>query len=148
LHILNNDMKIIITENKVEKLKGLIKTQGIENVSKLMGGFYNLIKVLGVNGINEVIYDYLNDNLTPTKGWKDTEEYIELAKDIRTVHFIINGQVGYSYTLYPISGNTLLFLYPATDKKLRETFEGEEIWGDVLINWFKDKTGLKVDRIG
>ncbi len=40
-------MKILITENKVEKLKDIIKTHGAEYVSKLMGGVQNILKLFG-----------------------------------------------------------------------------------------------------
>ena len=42
-------MKIIITENKVDKLKELIKDIGVKEVVNLMGGFNTFRKVLNVN---------------------------------------------------------------------------------------------------
>jgi hypothetical protein len=42
-------MKIIITENKVEKLKELVKDIGVKEVVNLMGGFNTFRKVLNIN---------------------------------------------------------------------------------------------------
>jgi hypothetical protein len=44
LPILNNDMKIIIKENKINDL---IQTKGLEQVIKIMGGLNNFVKVMG-----------------------------------------------------------------------------------------------------
>ena len=43
-------MKIIITENKVERLKELIKTNGVKQVIDLMGGFDTFCKVMNIEG--------------------------------------------------------------------------------------------------
>ena len=43
-------MKIIITENKVERLKDLIKTNGVNQVIDLMGGFDTFCKVMNIEG--------------------------------------------------------------------------------------------------
>ena len=42
-------MKIIITENKVDKLKELIKTNGVKQVIDLMGGFDTFCIVMNIN---------------------------------------------------------------------------------------------------
>ena len=66
-------MKIIITENKVEKLKGLIKTNGVNRVIDLMGGFDTFCKVMNIEGPMdflqlfddlEVVQSEENQNLT------------------------------------------------------------------------------------
>ena len=43
-------MKIIITENKVERLKDLIKNIGTKQVINLMGGFDTFCKVMDIEG--------------------------------------------------------------------------------------------------
>ena len=40
-------MKILISEDKVEKVQELIQKQGVETVVKLMGGTQNLLKLFG-----------------------------------------------------------------------------------------------------
>ena len=66
-------MKIIITENKVERLKGLIKTNGVNQVIDLMGGFDTFYKVMNIEGPMdflqlfddlEVVQSEENQNLT------------------------------------------------------------------------------------
>ena len=41
-------MKILITENRVDKLKELIKTQETDTTIKLMGGWENFCKILNI----------------------------------------------------------------------------------------------------
>lgn len=49
-------MKIIITENKIEKLKHLIKRQGVKNVVQLMGGFDTFCKVMKIDGFMDFLH--------------------------------------------------------------------------------------------
>ena len=66
-------MKVIITENKVERLKELIKTNGVNQVIDLMGGFDTFYKVMNIEGPMdflqlfddlEVVQSEENQNLT------------------------------------------------------------------------------------
>jgi hypothetical protein len=43
-------MKIIITENRINKLKHLVKSNGVKYVSEQMGGFDTFCKVLNIEG--------------------------------------------------------------------------------------------------
>ena len=43
-------MKIIITENKINKLKHLVKSDGVRYVSEQMGGFDTFCKVFNIEG--------------------------------------------------------------------------------------------------
>jgi len=49
-------MKIIITENKVERLKELIKTNGVKQVIDLMGGFDTFCKVMNIEGFMDFLH--------------------------------------------------------------------------------------------
>ena len=49
-------MKIIITENKVERLKELIKTNGVKQVIVLMGGFDTFCKVMNIEGFMDFLH--------------------------------------------------------------------------------------------
>jgi hypothetical protein len=49
-------MKIIITENKVERLKDLIKTNGVKQVIDLMGGFDTFCKVMNIEGFMDFLH--------------------------------------------------------------------------------------------
>ena len=49
-------MKIIITENKVERLKGLIKTNGVNQVIDLMGGFDTFCKVMNIDDFMDFLH--------------------------------------------------------------------------------------------
>lgn len=61
-------MKIIITENKVEKLKELIKTQGVDTVIRLLGGWETFSKIFNI----ETPMDFLQlfDGLSTVKSIK------------------------------------------------------------------------------
>jgi len=54
-------MKIIITENTLEKVKNIIKRQGMNNTIQLMGGFDTFRKVLNINSYED--YLHLFDDL-------------------------------------------------------------------------------------
>jgi len=49
-------MKILITENKVERLKELIKTNGTSQVVNLMGGFDTFCKVMKIDGFMDFLH--------------------------------------------------------------------------------------------
>jgi len=49
-------MKILITENKVERLKELIKTNGVNQVIDLMGGFDTFCKVMNIEGFMDFLH--------------------------------------------------------------------------------------------
>jgi hypothetical protein len=49
-------MKIIITENKVKTIKDLIKTNGVNQVINLMGGWENFCKVLNIDGFMDFLH--------------------------------------------------------------------------------------------
>lgn len=49
-------MKIIITENKVERLKDLIKTNGVNQVIDLMGGFDTFCKVMNIEWFMDFLH--------------------------------------------------------------------------------------------
>ena len=49
-------MKIIITENKVERLKELIKTNGTSQVVNLMGGFDTFCKVMNIEDFMDFLH--------------------------------------------------------------------------------------------
>ena len=49
-------MKIIITENKVERLKHLVKSDGVRCVSEQMGGFDTFCKVMKIEGFMDFLH--------------------------------------------------------------------------------------------
>jgi hypothetical protein len=49
-------MKILITEDRVDKLKGMIKSIGLLKTSKLMGGFDNLCKVMNIKSPMDLLH--------------------------------------------------------------------------------------------
>jgi len=49
-------MKIIITENTLEKVKNIIKRQGMDNTIQLMGGFDNFCKVMNIDGFMDFLH--------------------------------------------------------------------------------------------
>ena len=145
-------MKIIITEDRLDKLKELIKTQGVKKTAQLAGGFKTLAKVLGYDNVPEYISQYLNENYYPDYDWQGPDYYKEEVERFGSIQFYVNDKLSFDYTN---SGKfiqkTKLDIYPWLYDELGEIFEidGEDIfgWRDVFKKWFTDKTGLKVDII-
>jgi len=94
-------MKIIITENKVERLKELIKTNGVKQVIVLMGGFDTFCKVMKIDGFMDFLH--LFDDLEEVQS--------EEKKD---------------WTLFRYKKGNNLMIY---DRKSKEVyFSYDEIW--------------------
>jgi hypothetical protein len=66
-------MKIIITENKVEKLKYLLNREGPINTIKLMGGFETFCKIFNLSG--PIDFLHLFDGLTKVQS-ESHKDYI------------------------------------------------------------------------
>jgi hypothetical protein len=49
-------MKIIITENTLEKVKNIIKRQGMNNTIQLMGGFDTFCEVMNIEGFMDFLH--------------------------------------------------------------------------------------------
>jgi len=144
LPILNNDMKIIIKENKINDL---IQTKGLEKVIKIMGGVNNFAKVMGYDDVKSYIYDYLEDNWSPDNGWKDSEFYIDYVKRYGTYQFKINGEIEYTYSLGSYSGVTTLQILSDLYIQMRDLFGEEDNWVNIFKDWFEDKTNMAVDNV-
>ena len=94
-------MKIIITENKVERLKELIKTNGVKQVIVLMGGFDTFCKVMKIESPMDFLH--LFDDLEEVQS--------EEKKD---------------WTLFRYKKGNNLMIY---DRKSKEVyFSYDEIW--------------------
>ena len=63
-------MKIIITENKVERLKDLIKTNGVNQVIDLMGGWDTFCKVMNIESPMDFLH--LFDDLEEFQSTENT----------------------------------------------------------------------------
>jgi len=143
-------MKIIITEDRLDKLKELIKTQGVKKTAQLAGGFKTLAKVLGYDNVPEYIYQYLTENFYPDYNWESSDFYREQVDKYGDHQFYINDKLSFDYTKYE-NDYKKLDIYPWLYDELEEMFEvdGEDIfgWKDMIKKWFTDNTGLKVDGI-
>lgn len=141
-------MKIIITEDRLDKLKELIKTQGVKKTAQLAGGFKTLAKVLGFDTIPEYIYQYLTENTYPDYGWESHDFYREQVDKYGDHQFYINDKLSLDYTQHG-DGKSTLEVYPWLYNELEDMFEvdGADVfgWMDVIKKWFTDNTGLKVD---
>ena len=94
-------MKIIITENKVERLKDLIKNIGTKQVINLMGGFDTFRKVMNIEGPMDFLH--LFDDLEQVQ----SEEYKNQT--------LFRNKKGYNYIVY--------------DRKKKVVYiNGDEIW--------------------
>jgi hypothetical protein len=142
-------MKIIISENNVEKIKSLIDKKGVKKVIGLVGGPENFIKMLGYDEIEKYIYQYLDENCYPDYFWENSEYYKEVINKYGEILFTINDSPSYEYKLH-YDGGTHLDIYTILFNQLEEIFSidnDNSVWIKVFGKWFKDKTGLRVDRV-
>ena len=138
-------MKILITEDRVEKLKNLINTQGIKMATQLMGSFDNLIKVFGYDNTSEYLYQYFTENYYPDYGWSDHDYYREQVDRYGAEQFKIDDKLTFDYTEFE-NGYKKLEIYPWLYNELVDIFDGYD-WMGGLKNWFEVNTGLKVDMV-
>ena len=143
-------MIILITENKVEIVKNLIKSQGITYAVQVIGGFENLAKVFGYESVPEYVKQYLTENFYPDYGWESHEFYRDEVEKYGDHQFYISDMISFDYTKHSNHTHTLE-IYPWLYNKLDEIFEVdyEDIfnWKSIFKQWFTDNTGLKVDRV-
>jgi hypothetical protein len=94
-------MKIIITENKVERLKDLIKDVGTSQVVNLMGGFDTFCKVMKIEGFMD---------------------FLHLFDDLE----VVQSEEKEHWTLFRYKKGNNLMIY---DRKSKEVyFNYDEIW--------------------
>ena len=60
-------MKIIITENKINKLKHLVKSDGVKYVSEQMGGFDTFCKVFNIEGFMDFLHLFNDLDVVPSE---------------------------------------------------------------------------------
>lgn len=135
-------MKIIISENKIEKLNQLIKDLGVKQSVQLMGGIKTLATVLGYDSVPGYIYQYLSEKYYPDYDWEHKDYYQDEVERYGEFSFVVNGQVAYDYYLYPSAGSKL-DIAGWVYNDLDELFDNYE-WKGTFKKWFQDKTGLKV----
>ena len=142
-------MKIIISENNVEKIKSLIDKKGLKKVITLMGGPDNLIKMVGRDGLDEYIYKYLDENCCPDYGWQSPEDYKEEVERFGETTFNVNDRLTFDYTKYE-NDYKKLDIYPWLYNEIEELFsidDDDDDWVKLIGNWFEKNTGLKVDGV-
>ena len=142
-------MKIIITENTIDKIKSLIDKKGVKKVISLIGGSDNFIKILGPDGVNEYIYKYLDENAYPDYNWYSHDDYKQVVKDYGSTEFYVNDRLTFVYTEYE-NGYKKLEVYPWLYNEMEELFsinDDDTGWVKIIANWFENNTGLKVDMV-
>lgn len=136
-------------KDNVEKIKSLIDKKGVKKVIGLVGGPENFIKMLGYDDIEKYIYQYLEENCYPDYGWESPEYYKEEIERLGEILFTINDYPSYEYNRH-YDGGTHIDIINYLYYQLEENFsiDGDNsVWLKVFGKWFKDKTGLRVDRV-
>jgi hypothetical protein len=136
-------MKIIISENKIEKLNQLIKDLGVEQAVQLMGGIKTLATVLGYDSVPGYIYQYLSEKYYPDYNWEHKDYYQDEVERYGSFSFVVNDRNAYDYFTYDDTESSKLDIAGWVYNDLDELFDGYE-WKDTFKKWFQDKTGLKV----
>jgi hypothetical protein len=132
-------MKILISENKVDIIRALIKREGVKHATNIIGGFENLVKILGHDSVPEYIYQYLTENTYPDYNWNSHEDYKQELEIYGSIEFFLNDVEGY---LFDDRGR--LDIKPWLWDELEELFDDYD-WKSVFKKWFEDNSGLKVN---
>ena len=147
-------MKIIITENKIDKIKSLIDKKGVKKVISLIGGSDNFIKILGPDSINEYVYKYLDENAYPDYGWSSPDYYKEEVDRFGSMPFYVNDRLTFVYSDFKKTeyenGYKKLEVYHWLYDEMEDLFsinEDDIGWVKIIANWFENNTGLKVDVV-
>jgi len=147
-------MKIIITENKIDKIKSLIDKKGVKKVIPLIGGVDNFIKILGPDGVNEYVYKYLDENAYPDYGWESPDYYKEEVDRFGSIPFYVNDRLTFVYSDFKKTeyenGYKKLEVYHWLYDEMEDLFsinEDDIGWVKIIANWFENNTGLKVDVV-
>lgn len=136
-------MKIIITENKIDRLKGLIEKQGVKSAIQLMGGLDNLAKVLGYDTVPGYIYQYLSEMYYPDYNWEHKDYYRDEVNRFGSFAFVVNDRNAYDYFTYDETESSKLDIAGWLYNELEELFDGYD-WKSIFKKWFETNTGLKV----
>jgi hypothetical protein len=142
-------MKILISENKVEIIRALIKREGVKYAANIVGGFEHLAKILGHDNVPEYIYQYLTENSYPDYNWYSHDDYKQVVKDYGSTEFYVNDRLTFVYTEYE-NGYKKLEVYPWLYNEMEDLFsinEDDTGWVKIIANWFENNTGLKVDMV-
>ena len=139
-------MKIIISENKIEKVKDLIQKQGVKKVVQLMGGLDNLAKILGYDTVPRYITQYLSENYYPDYNWEHKDYYQDEVERYGSFSFVVNDRNAYDYFTYDDTESSKLDIAGWLYNELEELFDDYD-WKDIFKKWFETNTGLKVDWV-
>ena len=90
-------MKILITENKVERLKELIKTNGTRQVVNLMGGFDTFCKVLNINSPMDFLHLFDDLEVVQSEEKKDWTLFRYKKGNNLMIYDRISNEVYFSY---------------------------------------------------
>ena len=97
--------------------------------------------------INQIILNYLNDNVYPDYGWGPNLHnfYKGEIKRFNSYTFAIN--VDEAYTYYGLNNNNrnVLEIYGWLSEKLTSLFGN--MWIPVFREWFEDMTGLEINKL-
>ena len=107
----------------------------------------------------QTIIDYLNDNLTPIKGWQTTKEYKKELKENDSELFLfiedveqpdVNDHMWYSTHKNPHVSikkeDSPIVLIPDSKAIALDGYFGD-MWKPIFIEWFQNNTGLKVRKV-
>ena len=109
--------------------------------------------------LTQTILDYLNDNLTPIKGWQKTKEYKKELKENDSELFLFiedveqpgeKDHMWYSTHTNPHVSikkeDSPVVLIPDSKAIALDGYFGD-MWKPIFIEWFQNNTGLKVRKV-
>ena len=94
--------------------------------------------------INQIILDYLNDNVYPDYDWGPDlhKVYRNEIKKYNSYSFPINDEEAYTFYGYYSGHKNVLEISEWLSDKLTSLFGNN--WQPVFNDWFEEKSGLKI----
>ena len=146
--------KVLREESIQDSLFDMIKTDGFKKAAKAVGGGKRLMKILNIDDedLDEFIYQYLTDNLSPNHDWGPEnysvkQQFKRNLKSYGIQNFYIDDVDAYSYfgEWDGYDYLSLLVINKWLIKELTSLF-GDK-WIPTFKRWFEDNSGLKVREI-
>jgi hypothetical protein len=153
---LQETIKRILREQTIQdSLYDMINTDGFKKAAKAVGGGKRLMKILNIadEDLDEFIYQYLTENLSPTYDWgpEDYEMQGQFNRNIKS-YGIQNFYVNYDEDAYSYFGEWdgydylyLLSIHRWVVNELTSLF-GDK-WIPVFKRWFEYNSGLEVREV-
>ena len=155
MNLQENIRKVLREESIQDSLFDMIKTDGFKKAAKAVGGGKRLMKILNLDGedLDEFIYQYLTENLSPEYDWgpENKSEKQRFKRNLKSYgiqsFFVDYDKDAYSY-FGEWDGYDYLYLLSINRWVVNEltSLFGDK-WIPVFKRWFEYNSGLEVREV-